>query len=116
MTIAVIFEVASKIDQMKSYLDTTAARRRPPSETLDSFNGVESSDLKALCCRERSCPCRSVPIKPLLRNGTTYKCPAGYKPMGEGLSLRIIVRMLPGGLRDNWLNNREQAPNDSRSV
>ena len=111
--IAVIFEVEPHPDRRKAYLDA-AARLRPLLETIDGFVSVERFEsltnpgkiLSLSIWRDEEAVRRWRNVEEHRRTQA-----AGRESIFAGYRLRVAAV-----LRDYGMNDRAQAPDDSRTV
>jgi len=111
--IAVIFEVWPKPDHKQEYLDL-AAELRPVLETIDGFISVERFE----SLTEKG----KILSLPFFRDEAAVEAwrnvPAHRKSQGKGRA-RIFENYrlrIAGVIRDYGMNDRAQAPKDSRVV
>jgi heme-degrading monooxygenase HmoA len=109
--IAVIFEVVPAADRMDAYLDT-AARLRPLLEGIDGFISIERFQSLADPSRILSLSFwRDEEAVRQWRNLSPHRCAqrAGREAIFADYRLRVAAVV-----RDYGMNDRDQAPEDSR--
>lgn len=113
MTIAVIFEVTPNVGQMKAYLDAAAALR-PHLETIDGFISIERFESLTQPGKILSLSIwRDEEAVKQWRNLEVHRAvqAAGRQSIFADYRLRVA-----GVVRDYGMNEREQAPDDSRAA
>ena len=112
--IAVIFEARPHADRAQAYLDAAAAAAAAARQA--STASSRSSASRASPSRARSCRCRSGATRRRCGNGAMSRSTAASRRRGAQSIFADYRLRVAQVLRDYGMNEREQAPEDSRAA